>query len=84
MLENSIEIATNDLLRNENNEVKIEAYPALLNCPFILFFAFIAWSAYWFLGTIYIENKVLENNNLKYKKSSISGYPVFFDINLKN
>ena len=48
-----------------------------------LFFAFIAWSAYWFLGTIYIENKVLENNNLKYEKSSISGYPVFFDINLK-
>ena len=48
-----------------------------------LFFVFIAWSAYWFLGTIYIENKVLENNNLKYKKSSISGYPVFFDINLK-
>ena len=41
------------------------------------------WSAYWFLGTIYIENKVLENNNLKYEKSSISGYPVFFDINLK-
>ena len=31
-----------------------------------LFFAFIAWSAYWFLGTIYIENKVLENNNLKF------------------
>ena len=30
-----------------------------------LFFVFIAWSAYWFLGTIYIENKVLENNNLK-------------------
>ena len=48
-----------------------------------LFFAFITWSAYWFLGTIYIENKVLKNNNLKYEKSSISGYPIFFNINLK-
>ena len=36
-----------------------------------LFFAFIAWSAYWFLGTIYIENKVLENNNIEKKEVTI-------------
>ena len=48
-----------------------------------LFFAFIAWSAYWFLGTIYIENRVLKDNSLRYEKSTISGYPFHFDINLK-
>ena len=44
-----------------------------------LFFAFIAWSAYWFLGTIYIENKVLENNKDKVEefksgKEKLFGY----------
>ena len=50
---------------------------------YIFIFTIIIWSTYWFLGTIYIENRVLKDNSLRYEKSTISGYPFHFDINLK-
>ena len=50
---------------------------------YTLIFILIIWSTYWFLGTIYIENRVLKDNTLRYENSTISGYPFHFDINLK-
>ena len=61
--------------RNLYRYIKLPIYTFILTI--------IIWSAYWFLGTIYIENRVLKDNSLRYEKSKISGYPFHFDINLK-
>jgi len=61
--------------RNLYRYIKLPIYTFILTI--------IIWSTYWFLGTIYIENRVLKDNTLRYENSTISGYPFHFDINLK-